>query len=287
MAAVPAADVERMEFQLALRRRGISDQAVLRAMDEVPREYFVAAGLRRERLCRPGAADRLRPDHQPALCRRLYDRAARCRAAASGARDRHRLRLSGRDPVAARARGGQHRALPHAGRCRARSAQDARLRQCHHPRRRRHRRARRIWRRSTASWSPPPPRKSRSACRRSLPKAARWSCRSARATARNTSSSSTKTAGRRIQPREPHCRCASCRFCPAKRANCSRCMKHTVTNYLKQNRARHLKPCLPQRCLVTRPVCCVRVSNHVRIASVGHLAATGCHFVNRLRSCEL
>jgi protein-L-isoaspartate(D-aspartate) O-methyltransferase len=30
-----------MEFQLALRRRGISDQAVLRAMDEVPREYFV------------------------------------------------------------------------------------------------------------------------------------------------------------------------------------------------------------------------------------------------------
>ncbi len=46
MAAVPAADdVERMEFQLALRRRGISDQAVLRAMDEVPREYFVAPGF--------------------------------------------------------------------------------------------------------------------------------------------------------------------------------------------------------------------------------------------------
>ena len=46
MAAFPAADdVERMEFQLALRRRGISDQAVLRAMDEVPREYFVAAGF--------------------------------------------------------------------------------------------------------------------------------------------------------------------------------------------------------------------------------------------------
>ena len=36
-------DVERMEFQLALRRRGISDQAVLRAMDEVPREHFVTA----------------------------------------------------------------------------------------------------------------------------------------------------------------------------------------------------------------------------------------------------
>ncbi len=33
--------VERMEFLLTLRRRGISDQAVLRAMDEVPREHFV------------------------------------------------------------------------------------------------------------------------------------------------------------------------------------------------------------------------------------------------------
>jgi protein-L-isoaspartate(D-aspartate) O-methyltransferase len=42
VAADQAADVERMGFQLALRRRGISDQAVLRAMDEVPREYFVA-----------------------------------------------------------------------------------------------------------------------------------------------------------------------------------------------------------------------------------------------------
>jgi protein-L-isoaspartate(D-aspartate) O-methyltransferase len=34
--------VERMEFMLILRRRGISDQGVLRAMDEVPREHFVA-----------------------------------------------------------------------------------------------------------------------------------------------------------------------------------------------------------------------------------------------------
>jgi protein-L-isoaspartate(D-aspartate) O-methyltransferase len=46
VAAAPLAeDVGRMEFQLALRRRGISDQAVLRAMDEVPREYFVDAGF--------------------------------------------------------------------------------------------------------------------------------------------------------------------------------------------------------------------------------------------------
>jgi protein-L-isoaspartate(D-aspartate) O-methyltransferase len=32
---------EKMIFQLTLRRRGISDQAVLRAMEEVPREAFV------------------------------------------------------------------------------------------------------------------------------------------------------------------------------------------------------------------------------------------------------
>lgn len=46
MAAKPAGDdVERMEFQLALRQRGISDQAVLRAMEDVPRENFVAPGF--------------------------------------------------------------------------------------------------------------------------------------------------------------------------------------------------------------------------------------------------
>src|SRR3979409_1316930 len=33
---------EKMMFQLTLRRRGISDQAVLRAMEEIPREDFVA-----------------------------------------------------------------------------------------------------------------------------------------------------------------------------------------------------------------------------------------------------
>jgi protein-L-isoaspartate(D-aspartate) O-methyltransferase len=33
--------IQRMEFMLALRRHGITNQAVLRAMDEVPREHFV------------------------------------------------------------------------------------------------------------------------------------------------------------------------------------------------------------------------------------------------------
>ena len=40
-----ADDVGRMEFLLTLRRRGIMDQAVLRAMDEVPRGDFVDQGF--------------------------------------------------------------------------------------------------------------------------------------------------------------------------------------------------------------------------------------------------
>ncbi|HEY2211854.1 MAG TPA: protein-L-isoaspartate(D-aspartate) O-methyltransferase [Bradyrhizobium sp.] len=37
---------EKMMFQLTLRRRGISDQAVLRAMEEIPRDIFVQAADR-------------------------------------------------------------------------------------------------------------------------------------------------------------------------------------------------------------------------------------------------
>jgi protein-L-isoaspartate(D-aspartate) O-methyltransferase len=37
--------VGRMQFLLGLRRRGISDPAVLRAMDEVPREHFVESAF--------------------------------------------------------------------------------------------------------------------------------------------------------------------------------------------------------------------------------------------------
>src|ERR1700674_2055638 len=37
---------EKMMFQLSLRRRGISDQAVLRAMEEIPRDLFVTAADR-------------------------------------------------------------------------------------------------------------------------------------------------------------------------------------------------------------------------------------------------
>ena len=41
MVTPDAESTERMEFMLTLRRRGIGSQAVLRAMDEVPREHFV------------------------------------------------------------------------------------------------------------------------------------------------------------------------------------------------------------------------------------------------------
>jgi protein-L-isoaspartate(D-aspartate) O-methyltransferase len=39
-------NIDRMEFMLTLRRRGVTDAAVLRAMDEVPRELFVPEELR-------------------------------------------------------------------------------------------------------------------------------------------------------------------------------------------------------------------------------------------------
>jgi protein-L-isoaspartate(D-aspartate) O-methyltransferase len=46
MSAKATSPAEKMMFQLTLRRRGISDQAVLRAMEEVPREAFVETGDR-------------------------------------------------------------------------------------------------------------------------------------------------------------------------------------------------------------------------------------------------
>lgn len=46
MSSAKRAPHEKMKFQLTLRRRGISDQAVLRAMEEVPRENFVEDGFR-------------------------------------------------------------------------------------------------------------------------------------------------------------------------------------------------------------------------------------------------
>jgi len=42
----PDHDVDQMKFVLDLRRRGIMDAAVLRAMEEVPRDKFVMPAMR-------------------------------------------------------------------------------------------------------------------------------------------------------------------------------------------------------------------------------------------------
>ena len=66
MVAPPPNRVERMEFLLDLRRRGIMDASVLRAMDEVPREHFVMPNQARRPMpitrCRSPAA---RPSASP------------------------------------------------------------------------------------------------------------------------------------------------------------------------------------------------------------------------------
>jgi protein-L-isoaspartate O-methyltransferase len=90
-----------MLFQLTLRRRGISDQAVLRAMEEIPREMFVDAADR---------ADAYRDSALGIACGQtisqpfvvaLHDRAVAAAEAPRRAGDRHRLRDTGRHPVAA------------------------------------------------------------------------------------------------------------------------------------------------------------------------------------------
>jgi len=42
----PNKNLDRMEFMLTLRRRGVTDPATLRAMEQVPREMFVAEHLK-------------------------------------------------------------------------------------------------------------------------------------------------------------------------------------------------------------------------------------------------
>ena len=95
-----------MEFMLTLRRRGISDKAVLRAMDEVPREHFVEA-----RFADSAYADHAMPIacgqtiSQPYVVAYMTEQLA-VRGESSRARGRHRLGLSGGGAVAARPRGG-------------------------------------------------------------------------------------------------------------------------------------------------------------------------------------
>ena len=103
MAKQPVGDdsVGRMEFMLTMRRRGIGDAAVLRALDEVPREHFVEAGFQDAAY-----ADQALPIacgqtiSQPYVVAYMTEQLD-VQPRAQGARDRHRLGLPGRGPVAA------------------------------------------------------------------------------------------------------------------------------------------------------------------------------------------
>ena len=120
----PAGDdsVGRMQFLLRLRRRGIIDAAVLRALDEVPREHFVEGPL-----AEGAYADQALPIacgqtiSQPYVVAYMTEQLG-VKPGTPRARGRHRLGLSGGGAVAARPRGGQPRALPHAGGGRAQPA---------------------------------------------------------------------------------------------------------------------------------------------------------------------
>ena len=119
--------VGRMQFLLGLRRRGISDPAVLRAMDEVPREHFVESAF-----VDSAYADQALPIacgqtiSQPYVVAYMTEQLG-VRAWPSRARSGHRLGLPGRRSLAARARGRQRRALSDAGGHRAQAAGRARL----------------------------------------------------------------------------------------------------------------------------------------------------------------
>ena len=124
---------------LRLRRVGITDQRVVSAIESVPRELFVPPESQRRGLCRAGAADRLRPDHQRAGDRRHDDRGARPQATATGcsrsapARGYQTAILAQLVPARL-----HDRPLPHAGRGGRVPLPDAAPHQHHDARRRRH-----------------------------------------------------------------------------------------------------------------------------------------------------
>ncbi len=130
--------VERqMQFVYTLRSRGVTNAEVLKAM-----EATAARAVPRRHLPGPlprgyPAADLLRPDDQPADGGRADDPGAGGHAALQGARDRHRLGLSGGDPREARAAGLYRRAAPAPGAAGAGAASRPRPAQCHGGARRR------------------------------------------------------------------------------------------------------------------------------------------------------
>ena len=69
---------ERVSLVMSLRKKGIGNIDVLRAMELVPREVFVDRSVQGPGLLRHCAADRLWSDHFAALCCCLHDRKNVC-----------------------------------------------------------------------------------------------------------------------------------------------------------------------------------------------------------------
>ncbi len=88
----------------ALRAQGVTDPAVLSAIEKTPRDLFTPDLFKERSWEDLGPADRLRPDHQPAVHRRPDDPGPEPGAALPGAGDRHRLGLPDRRPEAALSR---------------------------------------------------------------------------------------------------------------------------------------------------------------------------------------
>jgi len=97
----PQKPPEKMMFQLNLRRRGISDQAVLRVMEEIPRDVFVEEADRADAYRDSALAIACgQTISQPFVVAYMTEQ-LQLAEASPRARDRYRLRIPGRDPVAA------------------------------------------------------------------------------------------------------------------------------------------------------------------------------------------
>ena len=112
-----------------LRRRGISDERVLRAMAAVPREHFVPEDVRRSAYNDSALPIGHEPDDLSALGGRRDLPVPEPGRPRKGARDRHRLRVLGRRALASGRPRGQHRAAPRARRGGAGKAHRARHRE--------------------------------------------------------------------------------------------------------------------------------------------------------------
>ncbi len=119
-------NVDRMEFMLTLRRRGITDPPVLRAMDDVPREMFVQ---RRRHAARPitdhalpiACGQTISQPYVVAYMTELLELRPHHRVLEIGTGSGYQAAVLSRT----RGAGGLGRALPHAGRA---GAQDLRSR---------------------------------------------------------------------------------------------------------------------------------------------------------------